>query len=242
MREKRESMTQIADILRKLDALQRLAKDQAGTPEGTAAAAKVAEMMATYQITHADVMRAQVFNEGVVREDYKTRWARQLPKWANMLAVQVARTNGCEMRYIQKAWKGISVAFFGPKVNTQVASWMYDYLLAEIESAARKFARSIPAGEYNKRSMVGDFRYTMSQRIVARLKAASAEVKQTDNSRALVVTTKALVEQRFGRFTYKQSDSRDVWQNSLDGGRAAGDRVDLNRRGVSQGGVAGVLT
>lgn len=221
-------------LLAKIHKLMKFGNDARGNEhEMETALRQAAKLMAEHGISEAEADMAaldegsMVFGEVYARADgtENGRSFKEVRKYAQWLAVGVARFTDTIARITHDEVKGAGLKFQGEKNDVVMARWLFGVLAQEVLRATRE-------SEYRN----PNFRLACAGRVAERLKQAAKERHATINtaaqsgSRALVVVDRkqAEIAQRFGPEKYTHGRAR---RETLDmiAGRAAGNRININR-------------
>lgn len=266
-----EHNAEMKSVLRRVQKLLAIANDdRANANEAAAAAAQAENIMRKYQIEHADVLRAEILSgagefdtadvvANMKRDDLNRTPLKVVPKWAQGVAIKIARLNDCEVRlgFMNRVGKeevrDASLRFYGFKSDVQVASWMFDFIVNSLICAQREWSkRTSLRGKVEAESFRDGFAMTVMRRLeelrmereaamnapapgTAEPKAGEQPVKSAASE--LVVVKKSAIADHFGDFkynTYKSHKQRN--HSAMSEGRQAGERVNINARGISGNG------
>ena len=210
-----------------------MAADSSSPEEAAIAARRAAALMEKHNLEHADVLLRQGIGDRMV-EQRASRSYRRAPRWYNSLAVPVAHLYDCEVRLEFDEGSGRwEHEFIGLDDDALVASYVLDYLAAEIDRLAARYRERCAAD----RQASYDFRLGAAHEIVVMLRAMerdkrSREVQASAASRELVLAKRELIRERYDiRYDSTRYRYRDSGHYSA--GRAAGSRVRI-RKGVNE--------
>lgn len=244
-------MTKLLERVRKLLAI---ANDTRANPnEAAAAAAQAENIMRKFNIDHADVLLKRVqrgeeefdtvnVSAFMKRDVDNGHVQKRTPKWAGWLGVRVAKLNNCEVRYSWDDKRGSVVQFCGYKSDTQVAGWMFDYLLGCMINDVRAWQKAAPRGKAESNSYREGFILAVCEKLRTLERERDAEMANTSAGTALVVAKAAAIAAHFGGFNYGKGKSASASdRDAFFAGQKAGARVDVGRRAVGTSGGAGPL-
>jgi hypothetical protein len=201
--------------------------------EAITAAQKARDLMDHYRLSMSDVeIQAEPIERIDLDRDYKTQVHP-----ADYCMPGIAKYCGVKMWYSTDDTRVRRLTVFGLKSDVQMARYLYDLIVVCLKSEVHSFIRTVKGsdGTRTKRA-VASFTVGMCGRLNQRLvEMASAldSTAQTGSGTALVVVKNAVVTAAFAKLGLKFRGSlsgksvRDV--GAYMAGRAAGDRVNLNR-------------
>ena len=223
--------TKIIDRIRKLLAM----SEDTGSPnEAAIAAGRAAKLMQQYNLDHADVILTTA-SEDSITENASTVAHKAVPQWIASLIVPVANLHDCEARYKYLPNDARAAEFLGMQEDVLVATYVFEYLIGEINRLAERFKAR--CGGTASRKDLNDFRLGASFGVLSVLETmqrekAAAEANHSAG-KALVVVKHQLIQQKYDirysntRSTYRPSASHEA-------GLAAGASVSI-RDGLTQG-------
>lgn len=218
-------------IMRRVRKMLAMAEGKANANESATAAAMAERLMRKYQLSQAEVL-AQEIDKDAVAEDVVDNGTKTMPRWVDWISVGCARANECEVR---RRGNGAHV-FYGVAGDSEVAAEMMRYLVKEVNRLARAFP--------GDRRAKGQFRTGAASALQERLLAIAAERKrefeQTATGTSLVLRKQDVIRQSAGAFRYRSSGRHRVY-DGYSQGRAAGDRISLNKQ-IRNGANSAALT
>lgn len=239
-------MQKIMGRIRKLLAI---AEDTRANPNEAAAAAHQAQtLMQKFQIDNADILLAKA--QRAEGEEFATvdvaakmkrnvdngHKAMKLPQWASWIAVRTAQLNDCNVIIANNPQHGAVARFQGFAADAQVAGWMYDYLLNCLIADLRRWQRAAARQKADSAAYRTAYALELCRKLLELDAARRADMTAASASAgALVVAKGNAVAAHFGAAKYGKSKSNAGTSGSADAwhdGRAAGNRVDVNRRGL----------
>jgi hypothetical protein len=171
-------------IIAKVEKMLRVARDQAGTPEGETAAALAHKYMRAHAVSMAEIdLDRQLAADPMIQRDVRT----PVSIWRRILLDAVAVH--CSCRSLYNSSGGIQIVHvYGHKTDVEVAEFLYAICERQIEAAARHYVAGLDEwwSRGDKRSMGNDFRRSA----VRGLKVKLAELRKVDreaDGTALVV-------------------------------------------------------
>lgn len=234
-------------IKSKIEKLLRLAEKSANEHEAANAMSKARKLMDEYQLTKLDI-KGTGEHQQQFAESQVSRVFANMPKYMDILAVQVARFNDCHstLRRGEKTFKanaktwGKYLQFHGLKEDVEVAAGMYATLLGAINRLCAEYLESIGhEGKYPV-GIGNEFKYGCAQRLCQRLKELRQEREeefakaQQSTGTSLVVVKSQLIEQHYGVTEYtsskRKSGSAEGGLEAYLAGIAAGDRVQIQKQ------------
>jgi len=232
-----EDRAKVLDLVSKLLALSKSPNEH----EAARAAEKVQELLFKYKLSMAEVQAQKGDAKGprIVELDGDIMSQKNWGKWKPQLAWGVARYNFCTG--FQDTWRGKFI-FIGQEIEAQTAKELYEWLVIQLEDVSR-----IACLHYQGPSRIPTFRrafftgavLTVNNRLYNQWRNLQG---QSEQSTALVVTTKAQLEQ------YKKERHPDLVKGkstrmangSYDGyhaGITAGKDIEITvRKKVKKGG------
>lgn len=222
-----DNKQRLIDLVRKLLTL---ASDKAATPaEAAAAADKAAELIERHAI-NAEMLRkvGQVSEQDIEKNLYYTASAA----WRVHLLQAVAQTTFCSLVRGQ----GQTMFIIGERQHFEVATFLYEYLVREIDRLADlgwELSPSSRSSWITARSWKASFRAgaaaTVARRLYERRKER-AESATASDSIALVVTNNRLaskVAEFFPRLRHTQMRTTTRSGTALAAGKLAGERIQI---------------
>lgn len=232
--------------MRRIGKLLSMANDGRGDANEAAAAAAMAEkLMRKFNIDHADVLREQMkagigafataeCSANMKRGDANRPALKRNPLWAQWLSIRVAALNDCKVRQGRRLPDGAILQFCGTKLDVQLASFMFDYLVGELIKGVRAFNKERVRCKSEGDSYRKAFIIALCDKLDRTNKERREEMAQQASSHALVVAKDQALIEHFGEIKYKEA-SKNVQMTRQDaaarGFREGGD-VDVNIRGV----------
>jgi hypothetical protein len=244
------------EVLKRLAKLQASAEGEAAVGNATAAqafAALINKMMLDYELSESDLEYAKTLDDDPIIEfpvnlgTYKIRIQRTRIAWQEQLASIVAKANMCTFLIRTKS---NSIWFVGTQSHVTVAEYTYGTLVPIIDKLSdqeyyaflakcQREGRSWMAHGYRP-AWLNSFMQRIEERFFEARKAAVAEAP--NQSTALMRINTALVKaQGYIDIKYKGKTSaavngkRDYNAAGRADGRAAANRIPLDRRGVDGG-------
>jgi hypothetical protein len=225
--------TKIVERIRKLLAM---SEDQSSPEEAAIAAGRAAKLLQKYNLDRADIIIHQQDSVAMGTANTQTAY-RNIPSWVSTLGVPVAELHDCNGIYTrikvnQRYQKAIK--YQGLEEDALVASYVFDYLIEEINRLAKAHKKRAPQAS---RADLHAFRLGASEAIcdmLNRMIREKAELeREYSNGTALVVAKKSLVEAKFG--VQRTSHRKHTYSGSGYGhGYAAGAKVSI-RSGLTGG-------
>lgn len=221
-------------ILRRCNKMLAIAEGSANENESAAAAAMVAKIMQKYRIENSDLYLAK-FKDEAEFDSWESEPTARLFKWVNFVSTSIAMLYGVRATIVQKRVaprKTVKVIRFqGFKEDVQVATWTFEYLTNTILNVSKKFHADNPKVGL---SGTDSFRQAMSSRIQTRIKEHLEQQKQEESvtGRELVLAKDNAVSDKFGDNKFRTVASQITDRNAYSAGSAAGDKVDIFRRGL----------
>lgn len=231
-----EDRAKVLDLVKKLLALTQSPNEH----EAARAAEKVQELLFKYKLSMVEVQAHKGDTKGpkIVELDGDIMSQKNWGKWKPQLVWSVARYNFCTG--FQDTFRGKFI-FIGQETEAQIAKELYEWLVTQLEEAARRACLS-----YQGYSRIPTFRrsfftgavYTVTSRLYKQWRSLQG---QSEQSTALVVTTEAQLEKyKKERHPYliKSKFTRTA-NGSYDGylaGAKAGEEVEITIRRKIRGG------
>jgi len=224
------SKEKIIDRIRKLLALADTARN-ANEHEAAQAAAKVSALLFEHNLSQAEIEVKEEADTTVDREDIEIRSSATMVKWRQVLLHGIAKTHFCQAIRITRHQPPKTVLYGSPS-NIEVVKYLYDYLVGEIERFYESYRRDV-----GHRRGKANYCLGMVTTVRTRLKEEFDRMTvQTDQTRALVVTSQGLVDQR-RKQDYPQiafTKSRTAKNSAYYDGKHDGSHVSWHR-GVTTG-------
>lgn len=257
-------MQQESKIVERVRKLMALAESD-NVNEAANAAAAAQKLMAEHRISEAmlSAEAGEDENDVEVTNDVLAQFARREP-WAGTLAMGLTKANGCEVYYSSThGKKGVDLRIVGATSDVQTVSYMYQYLVHEVErlcDAEAKRRRLAGTIEYaNTRMWRASFRAGAAHTLCKRIEAAAQEQRREQHNAAIDAGGAAIVRLdgglarletlaekvkealpgnlRKGRQTTARRD-----MSGFVAGQRAGESMNLTRGGPALGsGVGGKL-
>jgi len=255
-----QAESKIVERVRKLMAL----AESDNVNEAANAAAAAQKLMAEHRISEAMLAVEAGEDEAdiEVTNDVLADLGRK-ETWIGTLAMGLSKANGCQVYYRKEARLGVKLRIVGGTSDVQTVSYMYAYLVREVdrlcdaEAKSRRLAGVITVA--NARMWRASFRAGAAHELVKRIDAAAQEQRREQHNAALDAGGTALVRldgglARLNALSKKvdeampgklrkgrQSSARRDYRGFAAGQRA-GASVSLNRGGPALGsGVGGKL-
>ena len=234
--------------------------------EAAAAAAKAEELMQRHDVEFADVLTLELKDGSGVSSEWvyanvNKGAAKTISNWAHWLASTTARVYDCHCALSDgevqvtatRSEKCVGIRFYGYDLDVKVCAWMYVYLFQSVLRMSMVHLMQLQqvgmTGNAVKRKL-STFREGTTQRVCHRLRdiiaARDAEMRTASSNvgTSLVVLKRDAIEAKFGAFEYEQQKYELDVSNlgSWYAGVQAGDRIDLNVRGVGEGQAARKLS
>ena len=231
----------LESVMRRIQKLLAIAADDRANPEEASAAAGMAErIMRKYQIEHVDVVLESLrkaddmhTEESVCGKRTKANQPfKAVPPWAQWIAVQVAKVNGCgvKLRTVATGDKGLQ--FYGFRSDVMVAKFTFDYLVTTLARLCEEFKKTdadrSSVDSYRKGVATG-----MYTKLVEQLKQKEQELKASSTGTAIVVAKASAVAEYGGEFKTRKGASTTRDGEAFGAGVQHGKAVDMNRRGVT---------
>lgn len=233
-----------AGTMRRLEKLLAIASDERADPNEAAACAKQAEnIMRKFQLEQADViitaLKAGDDLNTVDREAYAADKRKpgatleSVPPWASMLGLQIALYNDCGCMITRNVAGDKVIRFFGFSADTELAGFMFDYLVGTIKQLCRlqRKNRDVDMNSY-RRGVQG----AITGMLIRAVKERADEMKsQSAKGNELMVVKQDAIAKEFGKKVLGQkntslSSPRDG--ASYAAGRVDGSKVDITRRAI----------
>lgn len=250
--------TERESVLRRVEKLLAIARDdRANENEAAAAASQAEKLMRKFNIDFAQEIGSKIKQgqdmgtEDVVAtaKDNGTP-AERVPTWAQWLAVAVARMHDCGARsQYTRTDKGTEacIRFYGYADDVRVAAWTFDYLVKTVNRLCKAY-RKDPRYLMGGRVVMNSYRNGMASGILNTINRAAdehqREMQAAVSSRALVVVKQQAIEEKFGEFEYRQTKSTAHFDPvAYAKGREAGKNIDIRRAvGNTGSGSAGAVS
>lgn len=250
------SSSDLTGVLRRVQKLLAIANDHRADPNEAAAAASQAEkIMRKYQLEHADIISAEMKrNAGtsmlfkavfanMKRDDPKRTPAVTNPKWAQFLAVAIARLHECEVRQgfdeNKFGQRVASLRFYGYHADVEMCAFTFDYLVGCLIAAVAWRQKNVTKDRLATEGYRKGFINELTARLAAMQSDKEREQQTMSSSRALVIDKRQAIVEAFGSFGYKDAKRSTIKDYSAyHAGINDARRVDVNRRGL-EGGAAG---
>jgi hypothetical protein len=227
-------------ILDRVKKLLALAENNSNIHEAASAMASAEKMMRKYNLDRAEVMAANLKQDDLI-EMMAERGKRRVPEWMGGLIVPVARAYDCEARY---TWKNNVKypEFLGQTEDATVASWVFQFLVDEVERLSRAYRRKlrkdmgaghgVNMADY-RQGLVNEIQITLRQM----KEEKQEELRNHEAGKALVVVKNQLIAQKYNvtyskRRQYRIRDASAYYQ-----GRADGKKIQI-RKTVTNGAAA----
>lgn len=247
------SSNDLSGVLRRVQKLLAIANDhRADANEAAAAASQAEKIMRKYQLEHADVIAAEMKRNAstsmvykavfanMKRDDPKRTPAVTNPKWAQFLAVAIARLHECEVRQGFDANKfGVQVAslrFYGYHADVEMCAFTFDYLVGCLIAAVAWRQKHVTKDRLATEGYRKGFINELTARVATMQSDKEREQQAQSSSRALVVSKQQAIAEAFGDFGYKAA-KRSVIKDyhAYTAGINDARKVDVNRRGLEGG-------
>ena len=247
MRSRSDNDQDKSKIISRIQKLLSMAKDNSSPQEAAIAAGRAAKLLQKHNLTHAEVMLADIDYSSITEERSDMGHKRQ-PLWFDFLCLPVARLHDCEVRSVwDRGLQKMFPQFLGVREDALVAAYVFEFLVAEINRLAQRYSKDRARIYFStpSRQNMYDFRMGASEGIRIVLARLLAEKQSTDennsNGKGLVVMKGALIQEKYN-VKYQKSNHSVRESRHAYAGLQAGLRVKV-RQGVSyEDQVSGVLT
>ena len=233
-------------IVSRIQKLLAMAKDSSSPHEAAIAAGRASKLLQKHNLTHAEVMLADIDYSSITEERSDMGYKKQ-PLWFDLLCMPVAHLHDCEVRPARCRFDGkLYPQFLGVREDALVAIYVFEFLVGEINRLAKQYQKNntwlfTPPPS---RSDMYDFRIGASKGIRYVLRALLREKQSKDESssdgKGLVVVKGALIKEKYN--VEYDNCSRDVRESEhADAGLRAGLRVKVRQGVVRDDETSGVL-
>lgn len=230
------------EALDKIRKLLAMANDGRGNVNEAANAASMAsKLMAKFQIDSAETMLGKIDEEELAQEwvrasghaGAKEHAYREVPLWCQWVGVGVAQLFDCKIDLCSKGSEGIGVRYSGFRTDVTVATWMFVYLVDQVNRASEEVS-----GRSEKANFKKGAGSVLQRRLKELLAERNTEFKAAGTGTALVVVNNKLarIQEEFGQQTFKKSNSSITDRDAYARGMAAGARINLNTNRPLEGG------
>ena len=163
---------QLARVVGRIQKLRRLARSQAGTPEGRSACAKANDLLARWDLGAYSVR----LSEGI-DDQMCDRWVNigKRSVWRRQLAFHVA--SYCGVFCLSRKSRGW-MHFFGRYVDVVTAEWFYEIWEAHIDRAATAHLKAFKARAHNRSTRTERTNFCDSAVLALSLKLQKLEAAQ----------------------------------------------------------------
>jgi hypothetical protein len=211
-------------IIRKIQKLLDLAKDQEGTSEGEAAGRIAAKMMREHAISMAQV---DVAEREAADPIIKSQVKIETSVWRRSLANIIARHCNCRLWYTSRRGSGTYVTYCGHKTDVEIAQYLYEICDRQIYEASRAYRKTL-ADWQPKRGLCNDFRRSAVAGLNSKLEAIR-EAGRTEDAQgtSLVISRFREVEEYVAANQKLRKGSSSRYYHN-DAGYAAGRKVSLH--------------
>ena len=220
-------------VLKKLQALLRLAKDKAATEaEAALALERAQELLLKYNLEVSQVEAEHPEDvEGIIDEYFEVTcsWANQPKEWKLELARTLGEFNFCRILYSR--W---GVIFVGRKTNIEAVEEMYTWVVEQLQVAAEKGLQDYKAnlGRVHGHRWKNSFYFGARDIIFHRLWTQWREFRNTSGeTKALVLNNStALTEyinNKWPKLGTKDEVTQQLSQSGYEAGKVAGQKVHL---------------
>jgi len=161
----------------------------------------------------------------------------------------IAQFTGTKI-WFNRSSKSLGYSFFGQESDVLMAKYLYELVITAIDSETARFKKSIVWIESNNRKGAStSFQMGMVTRISQRLKQMaqenSNELNKARGNNSLVVLKNQLVENAYNKqvgikLRNSSATSRTTDGHAYHAGKAAGDKVNLNRPVNNGAGMAAI--
>lgn len=223
--------------------LKKLSSNNPSVEEASLAAARMQELITEHQISMTeidinDVEETESFECDVLHQENGPR----VISWKMTLANYLARNNLCRFSY-QKGnrVKNATYNIYGKPSNIQIVSYMFSYLVNEIDSLCKvEMARVKANGEYAGKSFSQSFRLGAVMAIGEKLQAARKQTFTASNETALIhVNNEEKDLRKWVDNNYRlRRGTTSINSNNASAyskGREAGSRINLGNSGRALG-------
>lgn len=199
-------------ILDRIQKLLAMSKDSSSPHEAAIAARRAEAMMREHNLSQADVIIKEIVDNDIIASPAETG-RKTVPDWIGILAVPVAKMMDCTgIIYTNERTKKKTINFIGYTGDVQVASWILNYLVEQIDQLSKKYRYQIRA-TYGPRSGAADmdnYRMGMVHSIMRSIREIIQEKENQLKSHvpgtSLVILKKDMIEKKFGVHEYVKAE------------------------------------
>jgi len=233
-------------IVKKIQKLLALAKNQAGRPEGETAAKMAHKLMTAHAVTMADLsFEEQQELDPLIHDPMEAKSG----VWRRTLLYTIARHCNCRSAYRtgdsakycsdNKSGKARQIFYFyGHQSDVEVAQYLYDVCERQIAAACKDYLAGLSKYWYesgDRRSLANDFKRSAVDGLATKLVDMRMQEKreQTSETNAIVLSRFRKVDNWVdSNFEFGAGRSNADYRHNIDGYNA-GKRVDI-RAGVTK--------
>ncbi len=213
-------------ILKRIKALLAMAKDVSSPNEATIAARRARRLMADYNLSHADMVTADLSADSMERQPHGPAYKR-FPEYMSMLAVGVARYCDCRAKFDYKPGTVLKCIYFeGETSDLEIAKYLWTYLQRTVDKLCEQSGvKYIGPRTRFKKGCVSAICHTLRE-----MKAAESKTDATtSDGKSLILVDKkvALLNAKFGIVKYSKGSYTD--DGSARAGREAGRGVSIRK-------------
>jgi hypothetical protein len=205
--------------------------------EAALAAAKAREFLSKYNLDMSEIVEVDQTVQFEVEENI-VQLSRMLHNYFKPLAVTVAKAFDCQVIRVRSRY-GHQYVFIGIKVDSQVASYTYQFIMQEVARLAKKAVPELKAeAERNyghSAPKTSQLKYAYASGMVTRIRETLADqsraIQQKENCTALVVVKKDAIRRHMAEahphVTRQAMRQRAVESGAYNTGYADGANVSI---------------
>lgn len=230
---------QLQSAMRRAQKLLAIAGDDRANPNEAASAAAMAEkLMRKFSLEHADVMSAEFKKEAnfssqdaaCVMKKGKGHKPKNVPPWAQWLAVPTAQLHDVQARNAYNAELGACIRFLGFTADVQLAAWSFDYLTTCVIRATRAFQKEATRSKVESDSFRRGFVMALLTSLRNAIDAKAAELAESSAGTSLMIVKADAVAAHFGEVSYGSKASKaQIAGDAFHAGRVQGAQVNVTQ-------------
>ncbi len=242
-----ENLVVSKKVLEKIQKLMALARGGANVNESANAFAHAQALLMKHRISMAEVeLAATAFkqpDENIVEGTKPLYSGQRIIHWKSSLGDNLARLNHCSMFYYNyRNPKSIKYLLVGRPSDMEIVHYMFESIVVQIERLCKD---TMKAGFGEGKTWSNNFKHGAVETVIKRLREENQKVRdEYKGTAALVFVDRRGVEvtewiaknMKLGKTQNTNVARQD--QSARDMGRAAGNRVSLNK-GIGGGGSRG---
>ncbi len=226
-------MKSYESVVKRIKKLLALSQDVSSPHEAAIAATRVNKLMAEYNIDMADLIRHELENDdNIVEVDFENKKSATFDLWIQSLAVTIAKSLGCDTRFLSDSTYRKKLVFQGFEPDVIVANWLLGYCYETIERLAAIALKTRPYNpSQNGRSYANAFKSGAASEVAIHIKEVYREEITTHptNGKDLAIVKHELIARKFGVASYRRGKRKVSDNDAYSQGVEAGKSISIQK-------------